>query len=161
MRTIRPAKDRFKPNLKYARDGRSTKKFPWTKTAIGCGLKILIGLIGDEIAPEDIDFSRQFPKDQVLFQRLLLITPWVMTYYQAQWPLDAKVVYDRYHKMYYWNTAPTRRLRGQRSQEHYKVHPKLRFWVEQVEPLLLKGKEITVDELTEAMKGWPNEPSVL
>ncbi len=156
MRKHEVSQEGFKPNLNYDRFvTRPVKKHQWRKFPEGRGAIILLGLIGDTLTGPSIEIERNFSKQgasrRALYHELVSRCPWIPAWYNGEFELSEDIVYDRYHKMYYWNDAPTRQERGQRSREHYLSDPKLRPFVPAVETLFKRGGIITKEQMTQAM----------
>lgn len=116
-------------------------------------MKLIIGLIGDEMSGGiEAALTREFPPASEIYNRVLSRVPWIVDWYQAHRPLDEEIVYNRYHKMYYENEAPTRDGRGSISREHYTRDMRLAPYVGKVEELLRRGGVITKEQLVGAMQ---------
>ncbi len=156
MKNNRGVKNGFKPNLDYHRTNNHPRvTVSWRGTPVGRGLIILIGLIGDaRINPLSAELERNFAQQgaraSYLFDGLIRICPWVLNWYQEQGgnPLTKEIIYNRFHKMYYWN-AGERHQRGQRSKEHYNVDEKLRYVVPGIDHLFVNQHKISREQLLE------------
>lgn len=140
----------FCPRLDYSRSRTPTcPKVFLTRHPDGRTIKVLIGMIGDQLVETlQAGVCREFPHKGELLSRLRYFCPFLDEFYSEHGgEATEKVVYNRYHKMYYRNSSP-RHERGAKSREHYEIDPKLRRILPAVNDLFVRGRPITREEAT-------------
>lgn len=149
----------FKPNLNYPkdRDPGWRSPFPWVHDVVGRCVKTAILRWGEKQSESanTIELKRNFSKSglsgEALFHFVCSNFPQFPTYYQYRCgnELTPKIVWDRYHKMFYDNDA-ARSERGRRSREHPSHDFRLRVWIEDVDKWLLRGTPVSIGEILAA-----------
>jgi hypothetical protein len=140
-----PMQDKFHGNPNYPKNRKPYhgKKFNWKGTPQGRFALILIGLIGDQAAKgTSVALTRTFPKQAFLFDAVTRIDPLLPSIYKAENPLDEKIMWQRYHKMYH-RYIPGKGGFPVRSDEHYENNSNLRPYVDAVRKLWERGLPVS------------------
>lgn len=157
MKKQGPTKLCFKPRgPQKPRKKREETKYPWVRNPQGRVMKLLIGLIGDNVAGPSLVFERNFSEQgatgERLYGELTRICPFAVQEYESKAgvPLTPHIVFQRYHKMYYKNGKRGKGGVPEPSPEHYSRSPKLKPLIGPVDAIFRAGKPITFEQAVEA-----------